>query len=66
MSDFSALKREVLLPCQINGLKPPQTSLSVRKCFATVSTRIIALPAYRGFQLDYNRSGFTQGSQITL
>ena len=49
-----------------------------RQSFATVlnglvlkprilfSTRIIALPAYRGFRLDYNHSGFTQGSQITL
>ena len=49
-----------------------------RQSFATVlnglvlkprilfSTRIIALPAYRSFRLDYNYFGFTQGSQITL
>ena len=30
------------------------------------STRIIALPAYRSFRLDYKYFGFTQGSQITL
>ena len=34
--------------------------------FATVSTRTIALPAYRSFRLDYNFSGFTQGLQIPL
>ena len=37
-----------------------------KRSFANVSTRIITLPAYRSFRLDYNYFGFTQGSQITL
>ena len=55
-------------PQVANGLDGFATVLNglVLKPRILFSTRIIALPAYRSFRLDYKYFGFTQGSQITL
>ena len=65
MLNSLVLKRHTYEPAFRTGFATMLNSL-VLKPRILFSTRIITLPAYRGFRLDYNHSGFTQGSQITL